>query len=96
MAGNDWNEEDATLKLLRVLLTRWSSFRLVLALIALLAGIDDALELMAGVADIFHLDTHHGVMSLALLSLSKSINDAIDEIAEAKESIKRAKEVLSQ
>ena len=79
------------MNLLRVLFTRWSSFRLVLALIALLAGIDDALELMSGLADIFHLDTHHGVMSLALLSLSKSINDTVDEIAEVRENIKKAK-----
>ena len=85
------NEKDTSLNLLRVLFTRWSSFRLVLALIALLAGIDDALELMSGLADIFHLDTHHGVMSLALLSLSKSINDTVDEIAEVRENIKKAK-----
>jgi len=80
------------LKLLRVLLTRWSSFRLVLALIALLSGIDDALEIIAGVADVFHLDAFHGVASLALLSLSKGINDTIGEIAEARESAKKAEE----
>ena len=80
------------MKLLRVLLTRWSSFRLVLALIALLAGIDDALEVIAGVADVFHLDAYHGVAAIALLSLSKAINDTVDEITEARESIKTAEE----
>lgn len=65
---------------------------MVLALIALLAGIDDVLEIIAGVADVFHLDAYHGVTSLALLSLSKAINDSIDEIAEARERIKRAEE----
>jgi len=67
---------------------------LVLALIALLAVIDDLLEVIAGVVDVFHLDAFHGVAAIAFLSLSKAINETINEIVEAKESIKRAEEEL--
>lgn len=67
---------------------------MVLALIALLAVIDDLLEVIAGVVDVFHLDAFHGVAAIAFLSLSKAINDTIKEIAEARESIKRAEEEL--
>ena len=74
--------------LLREFFTRWSSIRLVLALIALMAGIDDALEVIAGVRDIFHLDALHGVVSLSLLSLSKAINETIDDIAKARKNSK--------
>jgi len=45
-----------------------------LALIALLAVIDDLLEVIAGVVDVFHLDAFHGVAAIAFLSLSKAIN----------------------
>ena len=67
---------------------------MVLALIALLAVIDDLLEVIAGVVDVFHLDAFHGVAAIAFLSLSKAINDTIIEIAKARESIKRAEEGL--
>ncbi len=74
--------------LLREFFTRWSSLRLVLALIALMAGIDDALEVVAGVRDIFHLDALHGVVSLSLFSLSKAIKETIDDIAKARKNSK--------
>jgi len=51
--------------------------------IALLAGIDEALEAAFQIADMFHMDSHHGVISLSLLGIIRVVSEAIDDFREA-------------
>ena len=51
--------------------------------IALLAGIDEALEAAFQIADMFHMDSHHGVISLSLLGIISVVSEAIDDFREA-------------
>lgn len=52
--------------------------------LALLSGIDEALEALFSVANMFNLDTHHGILSLAIMGVIKSVFDTSDYFRAAK------------
>jgi hypothetical protein len=56
--------------------------------IALLAGIDEALEAAFQIADMFHMDSYHGVISLSLLGIIRVVSEAIDDFREANSALK--------
>jgi len=56
--------------------------------IALLAGIDEALEAAFQIVDMFHLDSYHGVISLSFLGIIRVVSEAIDDFREANSTLK--------
>ena len=56
--------------------------------IALLAGIDEALEAAFQIADIFHMDSYHGVISLSFLGIIRVVSEAIDDFREANSALR--------
>ena len=61
---------------------------LVFSGIALLAGIDEALEAAFQIVDMFHLDSYHGVISLSFLGIIRVVSEAIDDFREANSTLK--------
>lgn len=66
--------------------SRW--LNMALLLVAVLAGIDDALESWFGLVDLFHLDVHHGVIGLSVFHLMKSIDDMSQGFDEVKSKLR--------
>ena len=56
--------------------------------IALLAGIDEALEAAFQIVDMFHLDSYHGVISLSFLGIIRVVSEAIDDFREANSTLR--------
>tara|TARA_A100001388_G_C28349639_1_gene302749 strand:- start:74 stop:274 length:201 start_codon:yes stop_codon:yes gene_type:complete len=54
--------------------------------LALLSGIDEAAEALFSVANMFNLDTHHGILSLSIMGVIKSVFDTSDYFRAAKSS----------
>ncbi|MEK9685279.1 MAG: hypothetical protein VW226_12080 [Rhodospirillaceae bacterium] len=52
--------------------------------LALLAGIDEALEAIFQIVDMFHMDSYHGLISLSLLGIIRAVSDALDDFRDAK------------
>lgn len=63
-----------------VLKSKW--LQVALVTIGLLAGVDDALEAWYGVADIFRLDVHHGVIATALSGVFQPLSELLDYVEE--------------
>ena len=59
-------------------------FNLVFSGIALLAGIDEALEAIFQIVDLFYMDSYHGVISLSFLGIIRVVSEALDDFREAK------------
>ena len=57
---------------------------LVFSGIALLAGIDEALEAVFQIIDLFYMDSYHGVISLSFLGIIRVVSEALDDFQEAK------------
>ena len=49
-------------------------FNLVFSGIALLAGIDEALEAIFQIVDLFYMDSYHGVISLSFLGIIRVVS----------------------
>ncbi len=56
--------------------------------IALLAGIDEALEAAFQIVDMFHMDSYHGVISLSFLGIIRVVSEAIDDFREANSTLR--------
>lgn len=52
--------------------------QLTFVTIALLGGLDDAMEAWSGVADMLHLDVSHGLMAAGLSGVFKPLAELID------------------
>ena len=65
-------------------------FNLVFSGIALLAGIDEALEAIFQIVDLFYMDSYHGVISLSFLGIIRVVSEALDDFREAKSSFRDA------
>ena len=65
-------------------------FNLVFSGIALLAGIDEALEAIFQIVDLFYMDSYHGVISLSFLGIIRVVAEALDDFREAKSSFRDA------
>lgn len=65
-------------------------FNLVFSGTALLAGIDEALEAIFQIVDLFYMDSYHGVISLSFLGIIRVVSEALDDFREAKSSFRDA------
>ena len=63
---------------------------LVFSGIALLAGIDEALEAVFQIVDLFYMDSYHGVISLSFLGIIRVVSEALDDFREAKSAFRDA------
>ena len=54
--------------------------------VALLAGLDDAMEKWFGVSDMFHLDVSHGLIATALSGVLKPLSDVLHYLEKEAES----------
>ena len=48
------------------------------------AGIDEALEAIFQIVDLFYMDSYHGVISLSFLGIIRVVSEALDDFREAK------------
>ena len=62
--------------------------RMALGLLCVMAGLDDLIEALGGVADLFHLDTHHGVIGIGILTVSKEITELIERAHQSAEELR--------
>ncbi len=65
--------------------------RMALGLLCVMAGLDDLIEALGGVADLFHLDTHHGVIGIGILTVSKEITELIERAHQSSEELRARK-----
>ena len=65
-------------------------FNLVFSGIALLAGVDEALEAIFQIVDLFYMVSYHGVISLSFLGIIRVVSEALDDFREAKSGFRDA------
>ena len=64
-------------------------------MLCVLAGVDDLVEALGGMADMFHLDAHHGVIGIGLLTVSREVTELVERAHASAEKLRASRKTSS-